>query len=321
MIAYQGDLGYQDAVDSADAVAKLLNVSTDNILIQSTGVIGQRIKKEALLNSLPRLVGSLSSSVQGANSAAVAITTTDLVSKSIAVQTEIGGVAIRIGGMAKGSGMIHPNMATMLGVLTTDAQVSSDVWREMIRMSVSRSFNQITVDGDTSTNDCVIAMASGLSGLSGIQSLDSIEAQQFQACLDAVMQSLAKSIAWDGEGATCLIEVTVSGANNEAEAAKIARSVASSSLVKAAIFGRDPNWGRIACSVGYSGIQFDANRLDISLGVIPLMKNGQPLPFDRLTASKYLKDAGDAHGTVNIDISVGKHSASLLQIRVEANNL
>jgi glutamate N-acetyltransferase/amino-acid N-acetyltransferase len=230
--AATGDLGYQDAVDSADAVAKLLNVSADDILIQSTGVIGQRIKKEALLNSLPRLVGSLSSSVQGANSAAVAITTTDLVSKSIAVQTEIGGVAIRIGGMAKGSGMIHPNMATMLGVLTTDAQVSSDVWREMVRTSVSRSFNQITVDGDTSTNDCVIAMASGLSGLSGILSLDSTEAKQFQACLDAVMQGLAKSIAWDGEGATCLIEVTVSGANNEAEAAKIARSVASSSLVK-----------------------------------------------------------------------------------------
>ncbi|RLN39758.1 hypothetical protein C2845_PM01G11060 [Panicum miliaceum] len=321
--AATGDLGYQDAVDSAEAVAKaracpfsclfatksfdcyLLNVSTDDILIQSTGVIGQRIKKEALLNSLPRLVGSLSSSFQGANSAAVAITTTDLVSKSIAVQTEIGGVAIRIGGMAKGSGMIHPNMATMLGVLTTDAQVSSDVWREMVRTSVSRSFNQITVDGDTSTNDCVIAMASGLSGLSGILSLDSTEAQQFQACLDAVMQGLAKSIAWDGEGATCLIEVTVSGANNEAEAAKIARSVASSSLVKAAVFGRDPNWGRIACSVGYSGIQFDANRLNISLGAIPLMKNGQPLPFDRSAASKYLKDAGDVHGTVNIDISVG----------------
>jgi glutamate N-acetyltransferase/amino-acid N-acetyltransferase len=303
--AATGDLGYQDAVDSADAVAKLLNVSADDILIQSTGVIGQRIKKEALLNSLPRLVGSLSSSVQGANSAAVAITTTDLVSKSIAVQTEIGGVAIRIGGMAKGSGMIHPNMATMLGVLTTDAQVSSDVWREMVRTSVSRSFNQITVDGDTSTNDCVIAMASGLSGLSGILSLDSTEAKQFQACLDAVMQGLAKSIAWDGEGATCLIEVTVSGANNEAEAAKIARSVASSSLVKAAVFGRDPNWGRIACSVGYSGIQFDANQLDISLGAIPLMKNGQPLPFDRSAASKYLKDAGDVHGTVNIDISVG----------------
>ncbi|XP_037420439.1 arginine biosynthesis bifunctional protein ArgJ, chloroplastic-like [Triticum dicoccoides] len=303
--AATGDAGYQDAVDSAEAVAKLLNVSTDDILIQSTGVIGQRIKKEALINSLPRLVGSLSSSTEGSNSSAVAITTTDLVSKSIAVQTAIGGVPIKIGGMAKGSGMIHPNMATMLGVLTTDAQVRSDVWREMVRTSVSRSFNQITVDGDTSTNDCVIAMASGLSGLSDILTHDSVEAQQLQACLDAVMQGLAKSIAWDGEGATCLIEVTVTGANNEADAAKIARSVAASSLVKAAVFGRDPNWGRIACSVGYSGIHFDADQLDISLGVIPLMKNGQPLPFDRSAASKYLKDAGDIHGTVNIDVSVG----------------
>lgn len=303
--AATGDLGYQDAVDSAEAVAKLLNVSTNDILIQSTGVIGQRIKKEALLNSLPRLVGSLSSSTEGSNSSAVAITTTDLVSKSIAVQTEIGGVPIKIGGMAKGSGMIHPNMATMLGVLTTDAQVRSDVWREMVRTSVSRSFNQITVDGDSSTNDCVIAMASGLSGLSDILTHDSAESRQFQACLDVVMQGLAKSIAWDGEGATCLIEVTVTGANNEAEAAKVARSVASSSLVKAAVFGRDPNWGRIACSVGYSGIQFNPDQLDISLGVIPLMKNGQPLPFDRSVASKYLKDAGDIHGTVNIDVSVG----------------
>ncbi|GJN08256.1 hypothetical protein PR202_ga26162 [Eleusine coracana subsp. coracana] len=292
-----GDAGYQDVVDSADAVAKLLNVSTNDILIQSTGVIGQRIKKEALLNSLPRLVGSLSSSIQGANSAAVAITTTDLVSKSIAVQTEIGGVPIRIGGIAKGSGMIHPNMATMLGVLTTDAQVSSDVWREMVRMSVSRSFNQITVDGDTSTNDCVIAMASGLSGLSSILTHDSTEARQFQACLDAVSTVPCP-----------LISVTVTGANNEVEAAQIARSVASSSLVKAAVFGRDPNWGRIACSVGYSGIQFDADQLDISLGAIPLMKNGQPLHFDRSVASKYLKDAGDVHSTVNIDISIGKLS-------------
>uniref|UniRef100_R7W6C9 Arginine biosynthesis bifunctional protein ArgJ, chloroplastic n=1 Tax=Aegilops tauschii TaxID=37682 RepID=R7W6C9_AEGTA len=252
--AATGDAGYQDAVDSAEAVAKLLNVSTNDILIQSTGVIGQRIKKDALVNSLPRLVGSLSSSTEGSNSSAVAITTTDLVSKSIAVQIEIGGVPIKIGGMAKGSGMIHPNMATMLGV-----------------------------DGDTSTNDCVIAMASGLSGLSDILTHDSAEAQQLQACLDAV---------------------TVTGANNEADAAKIARSVAASSLVKAAVFGRDPNWGRIACSVGYSGIHFDADQLDISLGVIPLMKNGQPLPFDRSAASKYLKDAGDIHGTVNIDVSV-----------------
>ncbi|XP_020108521.1 arginine biosynthesis bifunctional protein ArgJ, chloroplastic isoform X2 [Ananas comosus] len=274
--AATGDAGYQDAVESANAVAQLLKVNPNAVLIESTGVIGQRIKKEALLNSLPRLVGSLSSNVQSADSAAVAITTTDLVSKSVAVETQVGGVSVRIGGMAKGSGMIHPNMATLLGV-----------------------------DGDTSTNDCVIALASGISGSSGISDLHSNEALQLQACLDVVMQGLAKSIAWDGEGATCLIEVTVTGTGNEADAAKIARTVASSSLVKAAIYGRDPNWGRIACAAGYAGIHFDAKKLDISLGSIQLMKNGQPLAFDRSAASSYLRMAGEAHGTVEIHISVG----------------
>ncbi|OAY68475.1 Arginine biosynthesis bifunctional protein ArgJ, chloroplastic [Ananas comosus] len=143
--AATGDAGYQDAVESANAVAQLLKVNPNAVLIESTGVIGQRIKKEALLNSLPRLVGSLSSNVQSADSAAVAITTTDLVSKSVAVETQVGGVSVRIGGMAKGSGMIHPNMATLLGVVTTDALVTSKIWREMVRTSVNRSFNQITV--------------------------------------------------------------------------------------------------------------------------------------------------------------------------------
>nr|CAD1842008.1 unnamed protein product [Ananas comosus var. bracteatus] len=303
--AATGDAGYQDAVESANAVAQLLKVNPNAVLIESTGVIGQRIKKEALLNSLPRLVGSLSSNVQSADSAAVAITTTDLVSKSVAVETQVGGVSVRIGGMAKGSGMIHPNMATLLGVVTTDALVTSKIWREMVRTSVNRSFNQITVDGDTSTNDCVIALASGISGSSSISDLHSNEALQLQACLDVVMQGLAKSIAWDGEGATCLIEVTVTGTGNEADAAKIARTVASSSLVKAAIYGRDPNWGRIACAAGYAGIHFDAKKLDISLGSIQLLKNGQPLAFDRSAASSYLRMAGEAHGTVEIHISVG----------------
>ncbi|ONK62315.1 uncharacterized protein A4U43_C07F2630 [Asparagus officinalis] len=266
--------------------------------------------QEALLNSLPKLMGSLSSTVEGGDSAAVAITTTDLVSKSVAIETKIGGTPIRIGGMAKGSGMIHPNMATMLGVVTTDALVTSDIWREIVRISVNRSFNQITVDGDTSTNDCVIALASGISGSTKIYSLDCYEARQLQACLDAVMQGLAKSIAWDGEGATCLIEVTVSGANNEAEAAKFARSVASSSLVKAAVYGRDPNWGRIACAVGYAGIDFNPNDLNISLGSISLMNSGQPRQFDRAAASSYLRQAGETHGTVEIHISVGAHQGS-----------
>ncbi|XP_058109780.1 arginine biosynthesis bifunctional protein ArgJ, chloroplastic [Magnolia sinica] len=303
--AATGDAGYQDVIECATAIAKLLNLSPEAILIESTGVIGRRIKKEALLNSLPKLVGSLSSTIEGADSAAVAITTTDLVSKSVAIEAEVGGAHIRVGGMAKGSGMIHPNMATMLGVITTDALVTSDIWRKLVQIAVNRSFNQITVDGDTSTNDTVIALASGISGSTKISSLNSDEAQQLQACLDAVMQGLAKSIAWDGEGATCLIEVTVTGANNEAEAAKIARSVASSSLVKAAVYGRDPNWGRIACAVGYAGIPFNPNDLRISLGDIPLMDGGQPLPFDRAAASSYLRQAGDTHGTVGIHASVG----------------
>ncbi|KAI8560456.1 hypothetical protein RHMOL_Rhmol04G0256800 [Rhododendron molle] len=207
--AATGDAGYQDVIECSSALAKLLELKPEEVLIESTGVIGQRIKKEALLSSLPKLVNLTSSTIEGADSAAVAITTTDLVSKSVAVESEVGGTRIRIGGMAKGSGMIHPNMATLLGVITTDALVTSTVWRKMVQVAVSRSFNQITVDGDTSTNDAVIALASGLSGSNMISSLNSSEAKQLQQCLDAVMQGLAKSIAWDGEGATCLIEVYI----------------------------------------------------------------------------------------------------------------
>lgn len=308
--AATGDAGYQDALECVDTLAKLLNLKREEVLIESTGVIGQRIKKEALLNSLPKLVKSVSSSIEGADSAAVAITTTDLVSKSVAIETQVAGTNIRVGGMAKGSGMIHPNMATMLGVITTDALVKSDVWRKMVQISVNRSFNQITVDGDTSTNDAVLALASGLCGSTAISSINCVEALQLQACLDAVMQGLAKSIAWDGEGATCLIEVTVTGAESEVEAAKIARSVASSSLVKAAVYGRDPNWGRIAAAAGYAGVPFPQNNLRILLGDILLMNNGQPLAFDRSAASNYLRKAGETHGTVGIQISVGGGSGS-----------
>ncbi|KAG0496798.1 hypothetical protein HPP92_001489 [Vanilla planifolia] len=303
--AATGDAGYQDVIECAQSVSQLLQLRPEAVLILSTGVIGQRIRKEALLNSLPSLVSSVSPSIEGADSAAVAITTTDLVSKSISIEAEVGGVRLKVGGMAKGSGMIHPNMATMLSVVTTDALVTTKCWREMVRLSVNRSFNQISVDGDTSTNDSIIALASGLAGVNKISSLLSTEALQLQACLDVVMEGLAKSIAWDGEGATCLLEVIVSGANNEAEAARIARTVASSSLVKAAVYGRDPNWGRIACAVGYAGIEFDPSELHISLGHIRLMHNGQPLPFDRVAASNYLKQAGDSHGTVEINVSVG----------------
>lgn len=303
--AATGDAGYQDVIECTSSLAEVLHLRQEEILVESTGVIGHRIKKKALLDALPKLVGSLSSTIEGADSAAVAITTTDLVRKSAAIKSKVGETWIHVGGMAKGSGMIHPNMATMLGVITTDAVVDSDVWRKMVQVAVSRSFNQITVDGDTSTNDTVIALASGLSGAPRISNLYDPEASQLQSCLDAVMQALAKSIAWDGEGATCLIEVSVTGTSDEVEAAKIARSVASSSLVKAAVYGRDPNWGRIACAAGYATIRFNLSKLRISLGDIMLMDGGQPLPFDRASASSYLRKAGEEHGTVEIHISVG----------------
>ncbi|KAF4396608.1 hypothetical protein G4B88_028922 [Cannabis sativa] len=299
--AATGDAGYQDVIECVNAVAKLLKMGPEEVLIESTGVIGHRIKKGALLESLPKLVNSLSSSVQGADSAAVAITTTDLVTKSVAVESQVGGKTITIGGMAKGSGMIHPNMATMLGVITTDAVVTSDVWRKMVQVAVNRSFNQITVDGDTSTNDTVVALASGLSGSPRISSLESDEAMQLQACLDAVMQGLAKSIAWDGEGATCLIEVTVTGELVKANS----NALTTCNVIQAAIYGRDPNWGRIACAAGYAGVPFDLNKLRVVLGDFLLMDGGEPQLFDSSAASEYLKKAGETHGTVQIKVSVG----------------
>eukprot|EP00246_Nothoceros_aenigmaticus_P008660 TRINITY_DN2353_c0_g1_i4.p1 TRINITY_DN2353_c0_g1~~TRINITY_DN2353_c0_g1_i4.p1 ORF type:complete len:202 (-),score=41.52 TRINITY_DN2353_c0_g1_i4:75-680(-) len=175
----------------------------------------------------------------------------------------------------------------------------------MVLKSVQRSFNQITVDGDSSTNDTILAFANGACGSNVISSSDSVEALQLQEALDTVLQGLAKSIASDGEGATCLIEVEVVGAKDEAAAATVARSVAASSLTKAAIYGRDPNWGRIACAAGYAGVSFDPSHLDIQLGQYQLMKNGQPLPFDRSGASQYLRSAGDIHGTVLISIAIG----------------
>lgn len=303
--AATGDAGYQDTVDCAKAVAKLLGVSPNAVLIESTGVIGLRIKKDRLIAALPDLVSSLSSDVDSANAAAVAITTTDLASKSVALETRIGCSTVRLGGMAKGSGMIHPNMATMLGVVTCDALVEANLWQSMICTAVRRSFNQITVDGDTSTNDTLLALASGACGGDLISSSDCAEAEQLQTALDVVLQGLAKAIAWDGEGATCLIEVQVTGAVTEAAAAAVARAVAASSLTKAAVYGRDPNWGRIACAAGYAGVNFDPAQLKINLGRFLLMEGGQPQEFDRAAASAYLTAAGESHGTVQILISIG----------------
>ena len=309
--AATGEQGWEDATSCANALASILNIAPEAVLLASTGVIGQRIKMDALIAGIPSLVAAATD--EGGDTAAKAIMTTDLVSKSIALETTIGDRTVRIGGMAKGSGMIHPNMATLLAFVTCDAAVSTTLWQQMLSRAADRSFNQITVDGDTSTNDTLIALANGESRTPAIVQ-SGAEADKLEAMLTAVCQYLAKSIARDGEGATCLIEVRVSGTLSDREARQIAREIAGSSLLKAAIFGHDPNWGRIAMAAGKAGVPFDQNNLAVRLGDIQLMANGQPLAFDRVTASNYLKAASQGEylktDTVLISVAVGNGSGS-----------
>lgn len=304
--AATGEPGWSDALESAELLAKELKISADAVLLASTGVIGQRIKMDALRRAIPQLVAA--ASTEGGKDAARAIVTTDLVTKEIALETTLEGRPVRIGGMAKGSGMIHPNMATMLGFITCDAAVSTNLWQQMLKRAVDKSFNQITVDGDTSTNDTVIALANGQSRTSAITETGK-NAEKLEAMLTAVCQYLAKAIARDGEGATCLIEVRVYGAPDNQRAAQVARTIVGSSLVKSAVFGRDPNWGRIAAAAGRAGVKFHQDELSIKLGDITLMENGQPLAFDRAAASNYLKQAAAGEylqsDTVLITVGVG----------------
>lgn len=303
--AATGTQGYEDALACAAKLADCLGVAPDDVLIMSTGVIGRRLKMEAFLPAIPQLPASLGATAEDAHRAAVGITTTDLVSKEAALSITLGGVPVSVGGMCKGSGMIHPNMATMLGVVTTDADVDAEVWRGMLRRATDASFNAITVDGDTSTNDTVIGLASGKAGAPRVTDAGSADGKALEAAVTALLQGLAKAIAWDGEGATCLMEITVTGAASDGDARVVAKSVAGSSLTKAAIFGGDPNWGRIAAAAGYSGVKFDQDDLSVQLGDIKLMEAGQPLPFDNKAASKYLKDTTGVHGTVAISVGVG----------------
>lgn len=309
--AATGMQGMADAIDSAQSLSQALHISPDLILLASTGVIGQRIRMEPLKAALPQLVGALN--VQGSDAAAKAICTTDTVSKSIALELMLHDRPVRIGGIAKGAGMIHPNMATMLSFVTCDAAVSPHLWQEMLSRAADRSFNQITVDGDTSTNDSLIALANGQSRTPAITD-PGPEAEKLEAMLTAVCIHLARAIARDGEGATCLIEVQVTGAPDDAAARQIARTIAGSALVKSAIFGRDPNWGRIAGAAGRAGIPFNQDELQIKLGSFLLMEKGQPQPFDRNAAHAYLKQAPARaylkDDTVLISVNVGSAPGS-----------
>lgn len=317
--AATGSQGERDAQNSAEAVAQLLGLEPTAVLLASTGVIGRRIPMDALLGALPKLVAQLSdedAASNGGQRAARAIMTTDLVPKHIAGEAIMpDGRRVRVGAMAKGSGMIHPNMATMLAFVTTDAQVGARTWQQLLSNAADCSFNQITVDGDTSTNDTLIGLANGAAGVRISDDAHSAEYRMLDRLLTAVLQHCAKAIARDGEGATVLLEVRVSGAQNDADARKLARCVASSSLCKAAVFGRDPNWGRVAAALGRAGVSFDAAALDIALGPHRLMSKGQPLPYDAAAASSYMVEAaaagkrpetyGTIADTVVFDICVG----------------
>ena len=291
--ACTGDSGLIDSQRATQALADHLGLTSDQMLICSTGVIGVPIPMKVLLAGLDPLVEALAE--DGGAAAAAAILTTDLVPKQIAVESEIDGRTVRIGGMAKGSGMIHPDMATMLGFLTCDAGVPSEAWQVIVQRAVQRSFNAITVDGDTSTNDTFLAFAAG-------EPLPSDQFEQLEQGVTLVAQHLARSIARDGEGATCLIEVRVEGAASEADALRMARTVCGSSLVKTAVHGRDPNWGRIVAAAGRSGVEFDPEEVSLWIGDHHLLENGQPLGFDRLAASTYLQQR--AEGSYLLDDTV-----------------
>lgn len=286
--ACTGEQGQVDADNSAALLADQLNIHKDEVLISSTGIIGVPLPMQAVEKGIKDIAVNLVDA--SFKNACQAIMTTDTYSKSVTASFEIGGKAGRITGIAKGSGMIHPNMATMLGFIMTDANVDSDTLQALLSEGTEKSFNMISVDGDTSTNDMVIAIASGQSTAPTILSKESKD--QFQTVFNAVAIELAKLIAADGEGATKLLEMTVEGAKTYNDAALASKAVISSSLVKAAFFGKDANWGRIICAMGYSGARFKPDKVDLQIssenGILPLMKNGAPLLFDEDFALKVL---------------------------------
>ena len=272
--ACTGEQGLADAAEMAGLAAEVIGVSPEDVLVASTGVIGQRLPMECLRAGMRQITLSR----DGGQALARAIMTTDTVPKEAAVKSDEGGFSI--GGVAKGAGMIHPDLATFLCFLTTDARVDIDFLKSALRQAVDVSFNMVSIDGDTSTNDTVLLMANGRAGNEPI-SQGSGQAEVFQQALNQLCIYLAKSMARDGEGATKLIEVTVGGAPSVAAARIAARTIVSSPLVKAAIHGSDPNWGRIVAAVGRSGVEVVEEKIDLYLGDICLVRAGCPLPFDR----------------------------------------
>ena len=297
--ACTGDSGLQDAMHMACFTALKLDISPQDVIVASTGVIGVNLPMERIKAGIEKM--TLFS--DGGHKLARAIITTDTHPKEIAVRVIDKAGEYTIGGIAKGAGMIHPNMATLLGFLTTDAKVEAGFLKKALKAAVDDSFNMITVDGDTSTNDMVSIMANGAAGSVEITAKNG---KVFKEALDYVCQFLARSLAADAEGATKLIEVSVEGAINEAEARRIARTIAGSSLVKSAVHGNDPNWGRVVAALGRSDAVIDEKRLNVFLQEQEVMRNGMPLPFEKEKLSKTMKTGSVA---IKVCLNVGKGRA------------
>ncbi len=290
------------------AVAKAVGCAADDVICAATGVIGQELNVRVITDGIPALYDSVSATPEGSDAAAHAIMTTDTVKKELALETVIGGKAVHIGGITKGSGMIHPNMGTLLCFVTTDCAISPAMIRQALLETVKVSFNRISVDGDTSTNDTFCVMANGLAGNAEIAEKNS-DYQAFVAALKALCIRLAMAMASDGEGAKHLITCEVTGAASEASAETLAKAVISSTLTKAAIFGADANWGRVLCAMGYSGEQFDPDRVDIrfasAAGEIDVCLKGRGVAFDEDLAKRILTE----HDVV-IKIAMGEGEGS-----------
>ncbi|MDD7219559.1 MAG: bifunctional glutamate N-acetyltransferase/amino-acid acetyltransferase ArgJ [Clostridia bacterium] len=308
--ACTGTEGYGYCKETADATAEELNIPADSVLVASTGVIGMQVPMDRIKNGVKMMAPVLSGTLKAGTEAAKAIMTTDTVKKEVAVQVEIGGKTVTIGGMCKGSGMIHPNMCTMLSFVTTDAGISKEMLQKALSEDVKDTYNMVSVDGDTSTNDTVLLLANGKAENPEITE-EGEDFETFKKALNYINTSLAKKIAGDGEGATALFEVKVVGARTKEDAVTLSKSVVTSSLTKAAIYGHDANWGRILCAMGYSGVQFDPEKVDLYFesraGKIKIIENGVSTGYSEEEATKILSED---EVTAVADVKMGQASAT-----------
>lgn len=308
--ACTGKEGYNYCRKTAETVATAFSIPAGSVALASTGVIGMQLPIDSIVKGISLLKDSMGHSIEDGHGAACAIMTTDTKPKEIAFEFDISGVRCRLGGMCKGSGMIHPDMCTMLCFLTTDVRISKEMLTKALKTDVQDTFNMISVDGDTSTNDTVLIMANGEAGNPEISG-EGPDYDSFYTALHAVMEDLSKKIAGDGEGCTCLFECQVKNAQTKENARTLAKSVITSNLTKAAIFGHDANWGRILCALGYSGVDFDPGRVDITFkskaGTLKIVENGVGTGYDEEIATEILSQD---HVTLICDMKNGTEDAT-----------